>query len=88
MEVVRTHTSFAQRSIDFFFEESQASKFRDRPRVTLPWKLNDDLIKYSGTKMTLKNADDLWTLRVLAHDRKEWTDLVEKIATKKQRSGK
>ena len=69
----------AQRSMDFFFEESQASRFRGRPRVNLPWKLNDDLIKYSGTNMTLKNAGDLWTLRVLAQDRKEWTNLVEKI---------
>ena len=47
--------------------------------MNLPWKLNDDLIKYSGTNMKLKIADDLWTLRGLAQDRKEWTNLVEKI---------
>ena len=69
----------AQRSMDFFFEESKAGRFRGRPRVNLPWKLNDDLIKYSGTDMTLKNADDLRALRELAQDRSEWTNLCKKI---------
>ena len=35
-------------------------------------------LKYSGTYMTLKNADDLSTLKELTQDRKEWTNLVEK----------
>ena len=65
--------------MDFFFEESKACKFCGRPRVNLPWTLNDDLTRYSGTDLRLKTAEDLWKLRELAQDRKKWSELVEKI---------
>ena len=78
--ILRLHIDTpAQRSMDFFFEESKACKFRGRPRVNLPWTLNDDLTRYSGTDLRLKTAEDLWKLRELAQDRKKWSELVEKI---------
>ena len=37
----------AQKSMKFFFTESKAGRFRGRPRINLPQKLNDDLAKYT-----------------------------------------
>ena len=78
--VLRLHRETpAQRSMDFYFEGSKASKFRGRPRVNLPWKLNDDLVRYSGTEMRLTSADDLRKLRDFAQERNRWADLVKRI---------
>ena len=46
--------------------------------------MSDYLFEYSGTNMSLKNADDLWTLKELAQDRKEWTNSVTFIFPQKQ----
>ena len=59
----------AQKSMKHCFTESNASRFKRRPRINLPWKLNEDLEKFSNG-MKLKTAEDLRTLKALAKDRK------------------
>ena len=62
-----------------YYSGSQAPKFRGRPRVNLPWKLDQDLGKFCTDSLQLKSSDDLRRLKVVAHDRKKWKNLVEKM---------
>ena len=72
----------------FYFARVESTKFRRRPRFTLPVRLNSDL-KYTnendceflnryGVK-ELKSINDLELLYVLAADRKLWKDFTNKI---------
>ena len=57
----------AQQSMKFFFfNGSKEGRFKGRPRINLPWKLNDDLERYSNSGMKLKTNKDLEEWRELA----------------------
>ena len=58
-----------------FFTESKEGRFKGRPSINLPWKLNDDLERYSNSGMKLKTNKDLEELRELATDRRKWKEL-------------
>ena len=62
----------------FFFTESKAGRFKGRPRINLPWKLNEDLTRYSTSGMKLKTNEDLETLKEI-EDRKRWKELTDGI---------
>ena len=68
----------AQKAMGYYFTESTTGKYRGRPRVNLPQKLNEDLERY-GNGMKLKTVEDLKTLKDIAEDRKAWKYLVERI---------
>ena len=53
----------AQKSMKFFFTGSMEGRFKGRPRINLPWKLNDDLERYSNSVMKLKTNEGLEELR-------------------------
>ena len=78
----------AYKAMLFYFARVESTKFRGRPRFTLPVRLNSDL-KYTnendceflnryGVK-ELKSINDLELLYVLAADRKLWKDFTNKI---------
>ena len=67
----------AFKSMLHYYSSSKAPKFRGRPRVNLPWKLDQDLGKFCTDGLQLKSLDDLRRLEVVAHDRKKWKNLVE-----------
>ena len=69
----------AQKSMKFFFTESKAGRFKGRLRINLPWKLNEDLTRYSTSGMNLKTNEDLETLKEIAQDRKRWKELTDGI---------
>ena len=69
----------AQKSMKFFFTESKAGRFKGRPRMNLPYKLNEDLQKYTTSGMKLKTSEDLEKLKELAQDRKKWKELTNGI---------
>ena len=52
----------AQKAMGYYFTESTTGKYRGRPRVNLPQKLNEDLERY-GNGMKLKTVEDLKTLK-------------------------
>ena len=68
----------AQKAMKFYFTDSDAERFRGRSRVNVPWKLNDDLMKFTS-RMNLKTNEDLQILKVLAKDRKKWKGLIDEI---------
>ena len=63
----------------FFFTESKAGRFKGRPCINKPWKLNEDLTRYSTSGMKLKTNEDLETLKEIAQDRKRWKELTDGI---------
>ena len=65
--------------MDFFCEEESSKQIEMTATSESSMEIERRFdLKYSGTYMTLKNADDLSTLKELTQDRKEWTNLVEK----------
>ena len=48
--------------------------FKGRPHIKLPWKLNEDLARFSTSGRKLKANEDLETLTELAQDRKKWKE--------------
>ena len=69
----------AHKSMIHYYTGSQAGRFRGRPRVNMPWKLDQDLRKFASDVGRLTSLDDLHTLRRLAHHRKRWINAVEKM---------
>ena len=62
-----------------YFSNSDAPKFRGRPRTNLPWKLNQDLEHFCDRDMRLKSVDDLQVLKVAANDRNRWKNLINEM---------
>ena len=60
----------AHKSMVHYFTGSQAGRFRGRPRVNMPRKLDEDLKKYSNDREELKSMDDLHVLKRLSPNRK------------------
>ena len=53
-----------------YFSRSITKQFRGRPRVNMPQKLNEDLLKYGKDRsLKLKTTADLQKLIVIANDR-------------------
>ena len=69
----------AFKSMLHYYSSSNAPKFRGRPRVNMPWKLDQDLAKYCEDNLRLKSFDDLQRLKAVAHDRRQWKNMVEKM---------
>ena len=69
----------AQKAMRYYYTESKGNKYKGRPRINLPWKLNEDLQKYGNGIMKLKTEEDLRILNNLAKDRKLWKDVVNRI---------
>ena len=67
----------AHKSMVHYFTGSQAGRFRGRPRVNMPRKLDEDLKKYSNDREELKSMDDLHVLKRLARNRKRWKNMIE-----------
>ena len=66
----------AFKSIVHLFSKSSAPKFRGRPRINMPQKLNHDLEKYCLEPLLLKSFEDLERLKTIAQDRRRWIELV------------
>ena len=87
--VLRSHPETpAQKAMNYYFEKSNAKKFRGRPVITLPVSLHNDIImlkKHNTFKnrynsiTQLKSIHDLKSLRTLAQERQTWTALVNDI---------
>ena len=69
----------AYKSMLHYFTGSQAGRFRGRPRVNMPLKLDQDLKKFATDVGRLTSLDDLYMLRGLAHQRRRWINAVEKM---------
>ena len=78
----------AQKAMNHYFKVSKESKFRGRPRTTLPETLNDD-IKFTNAQnemfsrkyniVELKTIEDLVKLKNIASERESWLNLVQEI---------
>ena len=69
----------AHKAMLHYFTGSQARRFRGRPRVNMPWKLDQDLKKFAKDVGHLNSVDDLHVLEGLAHHRKRWMNMLEKM---------
>ena len=73
------------KAITNYFKPSNAPKFRGQPRITLPVTLHNDIIRVatphreSSGILGLKTTHDLDRLIRLADNRKEWTELVNRL---------
>ena len=72
-------TPACYRSMIHYFSHSNAPKFRGRPRMNLPRKLDEDLGRYSVGALQLRSLDDLHMLEMVAHARKDWKNLVKEM---------
>ena len=76
--VLRMHEETpAFKSMLHYYSSSKAPKFRGRPRVNMPWKLDQDLVRFCVDNLRLKSLDDLQRLKIVAHDRRQWKNLVD-----------
>ena len=73
-------------AMKFYFRD-QGSRYRGRPRTTLPVVLNKDLVKFqdhikkkreyrSLRNLRLEKAEDLENMRLIAQDREKWKNLI------------
>ena len=65
-----------------YFETANLTKFKGRPRTTLPTTLNQDIKRTKLNKYDikeLKNKKDLELLRKIALDRNEWLKFIQVI---------
>ena len=69
----------AFKSMIHYFSNSDAPKFRGRPRTNLPWKLNKDLEDFCDEPMRLRSVDDLQVLKNAAKDRLRWKNMTSKM---------
>ena len=73
----------AQKAMKYYFTKTTKGKFRGRPRITLPRKLNEDIVKYNSGLLhdvkNLKTLEDLIILKDLAKDRNKWKVLTDNI---------
>ena len=87
--VLRSHPETpAQKAMNYYFEKSNAKKFRGRPVITLPVCLHNDIImlkkhntfknRYSSITQ-FKSIHDLKSLRTLAQERQTWTAPINDI---------
>ena len=67
----------AYKSMLHYFSHSNAPRFRGRPRMNLPAKLDQDLGRYCVDPVQLKSLDDLHSLEMVAHDREQWKTLTD-----------
>ena len=74
----------------YYFKQTNSKGFRGKQRITLPIRLDEDLVMLNrknvqlrdhnySKALRLKNTTDLEELRGRAADRTEWQNLVEKI---------
>ena len=80
----------ANQAMTYYFKQTNSKGFRGKPRITLPIKLDEDLVMLNRKNVHLRdhnyskalrliNTTDLEELRGRAADRTEWQNLVEKI---------
>ena len=70
-----------------FYFRDQGSRYRGRPRTTLPVVLNKDLVKFQGhikkkrkyrshRNLRLEKTEHLENIRLIAQDREKWKNLI------------
>ena len=78
----------AKKAMQYYFEKSNSSKFKGRPRVTLPIKLSCDIkstiesdrdFLRDYSVLELKTKEDLEILNNIARDRNTWIELTNRI---------
>ena len=72
----------ANKAMNNYFDSTKLTKFKGRPRTTLPTTLNQDIKRTKLNQYNirqLKNKKDLEKLRTIAMDRNEWLKFIQLI---------